>query len=232
MSMRSPYQNANFGTRPSWGSTSQVEQQQLPGRLQYPQAESRERREPCSSTEYGYRSPPEWSRSVVDHRHLSPIVTYMPELAAISSPSTSEMSNSISAGPPSMVSDHNSICSSSPRTATSPSLLPMPVEIHTGQDERRRGSAPTLRSLSSSVGHEESYYDSSCRKNIEESAVLRRWAPNISTSLPQEPPRLQHWKHQHSNSAPQNKLAPATKPRTQAPSPPRDSRMGLETLLN
>ncbi|OJD09955.1 hypothetical protein AJ78_08838 [Emergomyces pasteurianus Ep9510] len=245
---RSPYhQNSNWGTRSSWVSTSQREQQQLPVRLQYSQNESGERREPHSSTEYEYGSSLEWRRPVLDqrsptrnHRHLSPIVTYMPshtELATMSSPSASEMSNSISAGPPSMVSDHNSICSASPRTAASPSLLPMPVEIHPGQDERRRGSAPTLRSHSSSVGHDESYYDSSCHKNIEylpESAVLRRWAPDIPNAYPQEPPRHQLWKHQHSNSSPQNHLAPApaAEPRTKAPSPPRDSRMGLETLLN
>ncbi|PGH35038.1 myb-like DNA-binding protein FlbD [[Emmonsia] crescens] len=244
---RGPYQDANFeARRSSWASISQREQQKLPTRLHYPQAEARERREPCSSTEYEYGSPLEWSRPVLDHRspirnhrHLSPIVTYMPpmhtELPAMPSPSTSEMSNSISAGPPSMVSDHNSICSASPRTAASPSLLPMPIEIHPGQDERRRGSAPTLRSLSSSLGRDESYYESSCSKNIEylpEPAVLRRWAPDISTAYPQEPPRHQYWKHQHSNSAPHNQLAPGTERRTQAPSLPRDSRMGLETLLN
>ncbi|EER43276.1 MYB family conidiophore development protein FlbD [Histoplasma capsulatum var. duboisii H88] len=242
---RSHYQEANFGAqKPSWVSSPQRGQQQLSVRLQYPHADSRERRGPHSPTEYGYGSQLEWSRPEVDHRsptrsqrHLSPIVTYMPpmhtESGAMFSPSTtSERSHSTSAGPPSMVSDHNSICSASPRTATSPSLNPIPVEILPGQDLRRRSSAPTLQSPSSSAGLDESYYDS---KNIEcfpEPAVLRQWGPDISTVHAHEPPRHQHWKHEHSNSAPHNQFTPALGSRTQAPSPPRDSRMGLQTLLN
>ncbi|PGH16051.1 hypothetical protein AJ79_02031 [Helicocarpus griseus UAMH5409] len=246
MVMRSPYQDASSGAqRPSWGSISHHDQQQLPGRLHYPPPDPRERRDFCSPTEYESRSQLEWSKSTLDHRspfrnnrQLSPIVTYMPpmhtELPPMSSPSTSEMSNSMSAGPPSLVSDHNSICSASPRTATSPSMLPMPIEIHTGQDERRRGSAPALRSLSTSVGHDESYYNPACSKSSEhlpEAGVLRRWAPDIPAAYPQDP-RHQQWKHQHSNSAPQNQLPPITDLQSQASPASRDSRMGLETLLN
>ncbi|KLJ09738.1 hypothetical protein EMPG_14836 [Blastomyces silverae] len=226
---RSHYQDSNFPTRTSsWVSVSQRGQQQLPPKLLCPQADPRHRREPCSSTEYEYGSPREWSRQMLDHRspirthrHLSPIVTYMPpahtELPPMCSPSTSEMSNSTLAGPPSMVSDHSSFCSASPRTAASPSLNPVPVEIHPGQDERRRGSAPTFRSPSNSTGHDESYHNS---KNAEYHLE------------PAEPSRHPHWKHQHSNSAPHNQLPAGSEPRPRVPSPHRDSRMGLETLLN
>ncbi|KAL2383639.1 hypothetical protein RJZ90_002486 [Blastomyces dermatitidis] len=241
---RSHYQDPNFSTRTSsWVSVSQRGQQQLPPKLLCPEADGRQRREPCSSTEYEYGSPLGWSRQMLDHRspirnhrHLSPIVTYMPpthtELPLMCSPSTSEMSNSTSAGPPSMVSDHNSICSASPRTAASPSLNPVPVEIHPGQDERRRGSAPTCRSPPNPTGHDENYHSSKNAEYHLEPAVPRRWAPDIPAAYPQEPSRPPHWKHQHSNSAPHNQLPPASEPRAHVPSPPRDSRMGLETLLN
>ncbi|EEH42977.1 uncharacterized protein PADG_07797 [Paracoccidioides brasiliensis Pb18] len=244
---RSSCQDSSYGARrTSWVSIPHRDQQHPGTRIQYPQTDTKERRELCSSAEYEYDSQFEWPRRALihrspirNHRKLSPIVTYVPhmrtELPTIPSPSSSEISNPMSSRPPSMVSDHNSICSASPRTAESPSMLPVPVEIHSGQDGRRRGSAPTPRSFSNLFAHDESYHESTTSKNIEylpELAVPRRWAPGPPVACPQESHRHQHWKHQYSNSAPQSQLAPTTYSRTQASSPPRDSRMGLETLLN
>ncbi|KAK2798448.1 hypothetical protein FQN51_007711 [Onygenales sp. PD_10] len=248
MSMRgSPgrlhYQDASYGTRrPSWASISERDQgessassirhQQLPGRLHYSQAEARDRRDHISPAEYEFGSQYPWPRPsplshqspIRTHRQLSPIVTYTPSLHSMTSPSTSERSNPTSAGPPSLISDHTSISSASPRTAASPSILSTPIDIHSMQDDRRRGSAPALRSHPS---HEESYYGVPCAKNVD---AIRRWAPDIPT-YSQEPPH-HHWKHQHSNSAPHHRLDPITDSRVQASSPPRDSRMGLQSLLN
>ncbi|RMJ24878.1 hypothetical protein PHISP_04266 [Aspergillus sp. HF37] len=62
---------------------------------------------------------------------------------------TSCTSNMTSLEPPSMISDHNSISSSSPRTMPSPQLLPHPV------DARRQSGEWTQRSLN---GSDEVYY--------------------------------------------------------------------------
>jgi Myb-like DNA-binding protein FlbD len=62
---------------------------------------------------------------------------------------TSSTSNTASLEPPSMISDHNSVSSSSPRTMPSPQLLPLPV------DARPQSGEWTRRSLN---GCDEVYY--------------------------------------------------------------------------
>ncbi|KAF3484134.1 FlbD [Arthroderma uncinatum] len=144
--------------------------------------------------------------------------------SAMTSPAFSELSHAPSlGGPPSMVSDHNSVASASPKTVTSPSALATPVEIHhshhrsssssaSSYDERRRGSAPLIPSSFSKPHH---------------SSDNLLYQPHLMQSS------LRH--HQHSISAPHNQLPPISdleKPSTSCCSTSRDSRMGLQALLN
>ncbi|GBF59623.1 Myb-like DNA-binding protein [Trichophyton mentagrophytes] len=141
--------------------------------------------------------------------------------SAMTSPAFSEMSHAPSlGGPPSMVSDHNSVASASPKTVTSPSALATPVEIHhshhrssssaSSYDERRRGSAPLISSFA--------------KPHHSSDNLLYQPHPMQSSS--------RH--HQHSISAPHNQLPPISdleKPASSC-STSRDSRMGLQALLN
>ncbi|KAL2849160.1 Homeodomain-like protein [Aspergillus pseudoustus] len=88
------------------------------------------RRESCSTASTDYP------------RHLTPIYTLpalnRPVEAALTSPAFSDMSNTPSLDPPSMVSDHNSVSSASPRTVASPQLLPLPVDSRAQYGELHR----------------------------------------------------------------------------------------------
>jgi Myb-like DNA-binding protein FlbD len=147
----------------------------------------------------------------------SPITAHSPHTVTtpLPSPAVSESSNVTSLGPPSLISDHNSISSSSPRTAASPSMLLMPVDPLRVYDQRRRGSAPNVQCFCSTVGTCHGYSNSISGKSTEsvsEMAVQRKWAS-----------------HHHSSSAPQLPFAAGSK--VLSPSSPRDIRMRLETLL-
>ncbi|KAK2747507.1 hypothetical protein FQN57_001999 [Myotisia sp. PD_48] len=178
-------------------------------------------------------------------RHLSPIFTNssinMQSNPPMTSPAFSEVSHVSSIGrPPSMISDHNSVASASPKTVSSPSVLPLSMEIlhpinHHSQnsyDERRRGSAPVLHSPSGHTNHHNHQSLLSGKAGLDPSSDYYRSHP-----LRQ---------HQYSTSAPINQLpslsdvttANATRYPSEAQSQPspatasRDSRMGLKALLN
>ncbi|OJI96283.1 hypothetical protein ASPVEDRAFT_157666 [Aspergillus versicolor CBS 583.65] len=84
------------------------------------QSSAPSRRESCSTA------------SSYSHHQLAPLYTLpalnRPVEAPLTSPAFSDTSNAPSLEPPSMVSDHNSVSSSSPRTIASPQLLPLPVD--------------------------------------------------------------------------------------------------------
>ncbi|KAE8348992.1 Homeodomain-like protein [Aspergillus coremiiformis] len=158
-----------------------------------------------------------WSRSTsrrdsTSSRQLTPIYTLpalnRPVESPLTSPSYSEVSHAPSLKSPSMSSDHNSVSSASPRTVSSPQLLPLPVDTRQQYGEFRKQSAT------------DDFY------------VI-----SYQSSKPQEPltelPFNQPW-NQHSASLSQSWLVPSPEPRSEAPKaePLRDSRMGLSNLLN
>lgn len=145
-------------------------------------------------------------------RQLSPIYT-LPSInrsieTPLTSPAFSEVSNATSLNePPSMVSDHNSICSSSPRTLPSPQMLPLPAGMRS-QYENRRPSASVHVVDDSPVS-----YPARSHESISEVASKPRWM--------EHQPTLASW-HQPTD-------LPKPWPR---PEPARDTRMGLNNLLN
>ncbi|KAI9931576.1 hypothetical protein ASPWEDRAFT_37589 [Aspergillus wentii DTO 134E9] len=157
---------------------------------------------------YSSNFSPDSRRESIDcPRQLTPIFTLpsinRPVETPLTSPAFSETSNAPSLEPPSMVSDHNSV-SSSPRTIASPQLLPLPVDLRQ-QYEPRRQSA-------SSVTEDAYYGNYSSTKTLEslpDYALKPRWIPDPSAS----------W---------------SAWPRTESlkMEPSRDSRMGLNNLLN
>lgn len=147
-------------------------------------------------------------------RQLSPIYTLpsinRPIETPLTSPAFSEASHA-SMEPPSMVSDHNSVCSSSPRTLPSPQLLPMPVDVRAQYDVRR----PSIASVHV-VDDSPPSYSSRSLESLSEVASKRRWM--------EHQPALASW-HQTTE--------PLPKPwETRPVEPPRDTRMGLNNLLN
>ncbi|KAJ5156984.1 uncharacterized protein N7482_008084 [Penicillium canariense] len=153
--------------------------------------------------------------STVSTRQLSPIYTLpsinRPIETPLTSPAFSEVSNAHSIEPPSMVSDHNSVCSSSPRTLPSPQLLPLPVDLRS-QYDARRSSAPSVHVVDDSPP--------SCPARslepLSDTASKRRWM--------EHQPTLASW-HQPTDS-----LSRAWE--TSPVEPTRDTRMGLNNLLN
>lgn len=144
-------------------------------------------------------------------RQLSPIYTLpsinRPIETPLTSPAFSEVSNVTSLNdPPSMVSDHNSVCSSSPRALPSPQMLPLPTGLRS-QYEPRRPSA------SVHVVDDSPTYPTRSLEGLSELASKQRWM--------EHQPTLASW-HQ-----------PTDQPKPWSrPEPARDTRMGLNNLLN
>ncbi|KAJ5718912.1 uncharacterized protein N7483_009994 [Penicillium malachiteum] len=142
-------------------------------------------------------------------RHLSPIYTLpsinRPIETPLTSPAFSEISNATSSEPPSMVSDHNSVCSSSPRTLPSPTMLPLPVDVRS-QYEIRRPSV-TVQVVDNSPS-----YPARSLESLSDIASKQRWMAHQ--------PTLASW-HQ-----------PMEYPKVYQPEPSRDTRMGVNNLLN
>jgi Myb-like DNA-binding protein FlbD len=145
-------------------------------------------------------------------RQLSPIYTLPSINRPIETPLTSPaFSEATSIEPPSMVSDHNSVCSSSPRTLPSPQLLPMPVDLRAQYDARRQSVASVHV-----VDDSPPSYSTRSLESLSEVASKRRWM--------EHQPALASW-HQPTDSFP--------KPwETRPVEPPRDTRMGVNNLLN
>lgn len=149
--------------------------------------------------------------SLTAARQLSPIYTLSsinrPIETPLTSPAFSEVSNATSVEPPSMVSDHNSVCSSSPRTIPSPQLLPLPVDVRAQYDIRR----PSVASVH--VVDNSPSYPTRSLESLSDMAS-KRWM--------EHQPTLASW-HQPIEQLP--------KPYTR-PEPARDTRMGVNSLLN
>ncbi|CAL5872891.1 uncharacterized protein PFLUO_LOCUS7160 [Penicillium psychrofluorescens] len=143
-------------------------------------------------------------------RQLSPIYTLpsinRPIETPLTSPAFSEVSNATSVEPPSMVSDHNSVCSSSPRTVPSPQLLPLPEQVRSQYGDVRRPVQVVDDSPPS--------YSGRSLESLSEIASKRKWV--------EYQPTLTSW-HQPVDSQKQWQ--------SQA-EPVRDTRMGVNNLLN
>lgn len=134
-------------------------------------------------------------------RRLAPILTSASGRIepSMTSPAFSEIST---LEPPSMISDHNSVSSASPRTLPSPQMLPLPIDSRQASwysEQHRRGSVPTYSS----------YLPSSAREDIYSE---------------HEPGYARHWSVDNNYSK--------SVAETASSSERRDSRMGLQTLLN
>jgi Myb-like DNA-binding protein FlbD len=138
-------------------------------------------------------------------RRLAPILTS--STGRIEAPMTSPAFSEISIlEPPSMVSDHNSVSSASPRTLPSPQMLPLPIDSRQASwysEQQRRGSMPTYSSYLTSSVREEIYFSHN---------------PEHETSY------ARHWSIDHNYT---KSIA-----ETASSSERRDSRMGLKSLLN
>ncbi|WEW58752.1 hypothetical protein PRK78_004220 [Emydomyces testavorans] len=135
----------------------------------------------------------------------------------LTSPCFSEISNRTSAGPPSMISDHTSVASASPKTVTSPSIASTPMEIYPGYEGRqRRRSAPTVGFI---PNHNHTYGSMAEAKSMD---ALSEHGP------------FGDW---HNGTASDPHLHRRRFPSYSDPKPPsavrdRDARMGLDNLLN
>lgn len=143
-------------------------------------------------------------------RRLAPIFTYPPNHPVESAMTSPAFSDASSLETPSMVSDHSSVSSASPKTAPSPQLLPLPVDTRQAYAERR-GSAPVFSSPNS-TGDEAFSLSSS------DASIAKRWGPDSG--------------HHHSNSVPDASTAPREDRPEPARRPSRDARMELDLLLN
>ena len=177
--------------------------------------------------------PPGSKAPIAARPKLAPIITYPTNSrldVALISPSPSEMSTRNSV-PPSMISDHNSIASASPTTATSP-LLSVPIDFHPC-DDRRRGSASSALSFAlnpvshsdgrtfTAVKNVECYSDIGSHHQWEyDVQPMRSLAGNGDANRPY-----------HANPAVRRQPADF-KPQQSPASSPRDARMGLQALLN
>lgn len=138
-------------------------------------------------------------------RRLAPILTSSRAIEpAITSPAFSEIST---LEPPSMVSDYNSVSSASPRTLPSPQILPIPIDARQVYytEQQRRGSAPVYSYVMN--------HPNSSREEV-----------YLSHSTEKEPSFARHWSVDHQYTLP-------TVSHHESPAP-RDSRMGLQSLLN
>ncbi|KAL2823141.1 Homeodomain-like protein [Aspergillus cavernicola] len=135
-------------------------------------------------------------------RQLTPIYTLpalnRPVEAPLTSPAFSDISNAPSLDPPSMISDHNSVSSASPRTVDSPQLLPLPVDTRAQYGESHRPQTA-----------DDFYY-----------------AGQKSFGLFSEPSKSR-WDHQPYWLTPEE-----TRSDSFGLEQRRDSRMGLQSLLN
>lgn len=138
-------------------------------------------------------------------RQLSPIYTLPALNRPVETPLTSPSFSDVS--PPSMVSDHNSVSSASPRTVASPQMLPLPVDL-------RR---PSHASEDGYVSHH-AYSSLKTVEPFSDVASKPRWVPD------QQP-----WSHPTASSTPT--WAPPEPCRSEQ-QPQRDARMGLDNLLN
>ncbi|KAE8551205.1 hypothetical protein TMatcc_009313 [Talaromyces marneffei ATCC 18224] len=137
-------------------------------------------------------------------RRLAPILTSTTGRIepSMTSPAFSEIST---LEPPSMVSDHNSVSSASPRTLPSPQMLPLPIDSRQASwysEQQRRGSMPTYSSYLTSTARDEIYF-------------LHNPEHEISCA--------RHWSVDHNYKSVAE---------TASSSERRDSRMGLQSLLN
>ena len=142
---------------------------------------------------------------------LAPIYTLpainRPVETPLTSPAFSDSSNP-TYDAPSLVSDHNSISSSSPKTAPSPQLLPLPIDRRQSVDWRRQ-------SAGSYGDSHEIYYPGKPMESLSDYSLKPRF-------------NLPSWS-QH--SAALHGWYPPEEPRAEK-EPPRDARMGLNNLLN
>lgn len=143
-------------------------------------------------------------------RRLAPIFTYPPNHQVESAMTSPAFSDASSLEPPSMVSDHSSVCSASPKSAPSPQLLPLPVDMRHAYAERR-GSAPVFSSPNFTG-------DEAFSLSSPDVSITKRWGPDSG--------------NHHSDSVSDT----LTAPREDRPEPSRrssrDARMELDLLLN
>ena len=181
-----------------------------------------------SSSWHGSRSSMDSTTDRRSHHHystmeapkqLSPILPLpsinRPIETPLTSPAFSDTSNV-----PSMVSDNNSISSASPRTVSSPQLLP-PIDTRPHYGDLRRPSASSMNS--SEDVYYTGYQASKALDSISDYASKPRILPDLPT-----------WR-QHTASLTQSWIMPPEEVRTQPlkiETPERDSRMGLNNLLN
>jgi Myb-like DNA-binding protein FlbD len=174
--------------------------------------------------------------SIDSYRRLAPIFTHSSNHIepAMTSPAFSEVSYAPSLEPPSMVSDHNSISSASPRTEASPQLLPLPVDSRQGYFERR-GSTPAsqLRCLSSTAFYDELYSAENGKPtDTSEMAFMRRSLLDFTASPLNQNDRESGHYYLSSDTWSNDTEKAWTEPATSAQQSSRDSRMGLKSLLN
>ncbi|KAH8700635.1 Homeodomain-like protein [Talaromyces proteolyticus] len=190
------------------------------GRIEapYPRASDNIRR-----SSWSFKGHPDGSPVAVSHlihersdspnnnrRYLAPVVTFStrPVEPSMTSPAFSEVST---LDPPSLVSDHNSVSSASPRTLPSPQMLPLPVDVRQVYVERRCSVPTFLQHTNSSK--EDIYVSSDPDAN-----AVRKWESEYHSPQPFKPSG-----HHYSNSVPEA---------TESHEDRRDSRMGLKSLLN
>lgn len=147
-------------------------------------------------------------------RRLAPILTSSTASTrgiepSMTSPAFSEIST---LEPPSMVSDHNSVSSASPRTLPSPQMLPLPIDVRQAYytEQQRRGSAPSYSYLQ----HPNSLRDDVYISHNGETDP-RHWSVDHNYSM-----KTLNYSHDHRKSISEESTSP------------RDSRMGLQSLLN
>ncbi|RAH70751.1 putative MYB family conidiophore development protein FlbD [Aspergillus aculeatinus CBS 121060] len=148
-------------------------------------------------------------------RQLTPIFTLPALNRPVETPLTSPTySDAPSMEPPSMVSDHNSV-SSSPRTVASPQLLPVPVSVRHLYGDARRQSASSFQTTDESY-LPNPYYGIKTLEPLSDLSFKQRWTSDY-----------QPWNRPSSLSSPTWSVASEDKTDS-----PRDSRMGLQNLLN
>ncbi|KAE8146190.1 putative MYB family conidiophore development protein FlbD [Aspergillus avenaceus] len=169
-------------------------------------------------TSWSKASPSHRESSIDYPRQLTPIYTLptlnRPVETPLTSPAYSDASNAPSLEPPSMVSDHNSVSSASPRTVSSPQLLPLPVDTRQQYGDFRK------QSTSDDIYYT-GYHTPKPLESFADMPFKPRW---ISDNQP--------W-NQHSASLSQTWLIPEeSRPEPPKAEASRDSRMGLSNLLN
>jgi Myb-like DNA-binding protein FlbD len=190
--------------------------------------------QPLSSDGYDYSPYHEDSHQHTvsrDDLHRLPPITitskgYSTVEPAMTSPAFSEASNAPSMGPPSMVSDHNSISSASPRTAASPQVHSSSIPSRYS-DAERRGSAPILRFHSPTNTSNDNLVFGT--RTVDSTYISNCTQPQYTSHIPAS------IYHRHSNSVSDSTSHTAEERFHGQSCPPRsarDSRMGLDTLLN